>query len=127
MLIIRKEQMELFEKAARRQYRQRLAQWLREVLPTETAAYNDSALLDWIKLIEERAARWQVVTQYGVAQWASLSLVCGHRFDEHPSFRDYFSIPVLNPDDKLDALVEGINDACEVDDGCLSPSWRAER
>lgn len=111
MLTIRREQVDALDRVARERFLHRLAAYLRQRLPEETVAYDDKALLAYVEASERRAARRRIETEYGIAQWACVALILGFYFDDHPSVDEYFSAPSIDPEDKLEVLVDGLNEA----------------
>jgi len=111
MLTIPREQMEVLDQMAWEQFRHQVAAYLRRTLPEETAVYDDQTLVAYIKASERRAARRGIETEYGIAQWTCLALLLGFYFDDDPLMHEYLATPKLDPEGKLEAFVDGFNDA----------------
>jgi hypothetical protein len=111
MLRIMKEQLEAFDRVARANFHRRLAAYLREEMPEETARHADDALLEYIMASECRAAAHGIETESGIAQWTSLALVLGLDFDSDPTVCEYFKAPGMEPEEKLEIFVDGLNEA----------------
>jgi hypothetical protein len=106
MLHMGKEQMRALENSAQADFHQRLVKFLRQELSQETAAFADTALLERISTSERRAATYGIETDAGIAQFVCLTFVAGPTFDEIPEVRDYLQEPGMDPEEKLDELVE---------------------
>ena len=110
MTQIRPEQMETMAQAVRAEFHQELKAFLREELPEETAAMNDTSLLARIAESEQRAAVYRITSQAGIAQFTCLTFLGGPRFDEHPDVHAYLvdETAELDPEERLDLLIEEI-------------------
>jgi hypothetical protein len=111
MFQIHQEQFEAFNQIARANFHRHLAAYLREVMPAETAAYSDDALLEYIVTSDRRASAHGIETESGIAQWACLALIIGIDFDDDPMVHEYFKIPGRNSEEKLEILVNSLNEA----------------
>ena len=89
MLRITQEQIESFDGIARANFYRRLAVYLREVMPEETAGYGNDALLGYIATSAQRASMHQIETESGIAQWTCLALVLGLDFDDNLTICEY--------------------------------------
>lgn len=74
-------------------------------------AYDDHALVAYIEASEHRAARHGIETEHGIAQWVCVALLLGFDFDDDPLVHEYFAVPGIDPEGKLEALVDGFNEA----------------
>jgi len=88
-----------------------VAAYLCRTLPEETAAYDDQALVTYVEASEHRAARHGIETEYGIAQWTCVTLLLGFYFDDDPLMHEYLETPGLDPEGKLEAFVDGFNEA----------------
>jgi hypothetical protein len=111
MFRITQAQLETFDRIARADFYRHLATYLREVMPEETAAYGDDALLGYITASAHRASTYRIETESGIAQWTCLSLVFGLGFEDVPAMREYFKVTGMDPEEKLEVLVDGLNEA----------------
>lgn len=106
MLKLRKQQIETFDKVAQVDLHHRLLKFLRTELPEETASLEDDALLKRIKDSEHRASVYGIVSEAGIAQFTCLTFTGGPSFDEIPEVRAYLQEPGLEPEEKLEELVD---------------------
>jgi hypothetical protein len=111
MFRITREQLETFDRIAQADFYRRLATYLREVMPEETSGYGDDALLGYIMASVHRASTHRIETESGIAQWTCLALVLGLGFEDEPAMREYFKAPGMDPEEKLEILVDGLNEA----------------
>lgn len=112
MLSIRPEQMKEFDDVARNDFHRRLAEFLRDELPEETAEMNDRQLREYIVECEERAALYGVETEAGIARWSCLSFGAGMDFDKIPQVQEYLTHAdeILGPDERVELLVERLEE-----------------
>lgn len=106
MLKIRKEQMEVLDKAAQGDFHRRLVAFLHEELPEETTGLDDAPLLERIAVSERRASTYGIKSDAGIAQFVCLTFVAGPAFDEIPEVREYLQAPGMDPEEKLDELID---------------------
>lgn len=106
MLKLRKEQFETFENVAQGDFHQRLLTFLRTELPEDTARLDDAALLERIKDSERRALTHGILSEAGISQFACLTFMGGPTFDEIPEVHAYLQEPGLEPEEKLEELVD---------------------
>jgi hypothetical protein len=59
----------------------------------------------------QRASTHRIETESGIAQWTCLTLVLGLGFENDPVMREYFKTPGMGPEEKLEILVDGLNEA----------------
>lgn len=106
MLKIRKEQMEVLDQSTRVDFHQHLVTFLRDELPEATAAFDDTALLEQILESERRAAVYGIESDAGIAQFVCLTFLAGPTFDEIPAVNAFLKEPGMDPEQKLEELVE---------------------
>jgi hypothetical protein len=106
MLKLRKQQLETFEKAAQVDFHQRLLTFLRTELPEDTASLEDADLLERIKDSERRASAYDILSEAGISQFTCLTFMAGPTFDEIPEVHAYLQEPGLEPEEKLEELVD---------------------
>ena len=111
MFKLTKEQIRIFDSIARAKFHERLAAYLREVMPEEANEYSDDALIGYIAASAGRASKHGIETEAGIAQWTCLSLVAGVDFDDDPLVQEYFRAPGMDQEEKLESLVDGLNEA----------------
>lgn len=111
MFQIKQKQIAALDRVARTNFYQRLAIYLREVMPEETSHHDDEALIKYIATSDGRASTHGIETEAGIAQWTCLALIQGLEFDEDPAMREYLKAPGMAAEAKLEALVNGLNEA----------------
>jgi hypothetical protein len=84
MLVIRKSQMEVFEKIAVRRFEDGLLDHLRTFFPAHAATLGDQQLGRVIRYGLQRAQSRNVQTERGVYQYLALMFMLGSLFDEDP-------------------------------------------
>ena len=84
MLVIRKAQMEAFEKIAVRRFEDGLLDHLRTFFPNHAATLGDQQLGRVIRYGLQRAESRKVQTERGVYQYLALMFMLGSLFDEDP-------------------------------------------
>jgi hypothetical protein len=107
-VIIRSEQLQVFEDAAQEAFRQRVATYLRKHLPEITAAITGEELDEKIVRYRTRAARHGAVSERAIAKWCFVSLVTTETFDDLPEIRDYLAEPTPEPSVKVDTLMDAL-------------------
>lgn len=105
---IRAEQLEELEERAREDFHRRLALYLRDELPEETAALDDAALRELIAESEQRAAVYQITSEAGVAQFVCMTFIAGPTFDDLPLVRQYLSEPGADAELRLAELMDDL-------------------
>ncbi len=116
MLKIRTEQIEVFNQTASSAFHRRLAGFLRKEISEATCLMDDAALMKHIVASEQRAAKYNIVSEAGIAQFVCLTFAAGSEFDEIPEVHAYLIHPELNAEEKLDELINYLN-ALEDDPG----------
>ena len=105
MLKIRTEQMEVFNQTASSAFHRRLVRFLRKEIPEATSPMDDTTLMKYIVESEQRAAKYNIVSEAGIAQFICLTFAAGPEFDEIPEVHDYLEHPDLSAEEKLDELI----------------------
>jgi len=115
MFKISKGQMTEVDRLVRDGFHRRLAAFLRVELPEETTVLDDVALAAFILESEQRALLHGIETELGIARWACFRLAAEPDFDRHAEFKEYMNVPGMNPERKLELLIEQYNAlACDV-------------
>jgi hypothetical protein len=109
--------MAAFDKSAKAEFHRRLARFLRAEVPEATAAFEDAGLLQRIAESERRASTYGIESDAGIAQFACLTFVAGPAFDEIPEVREYLQEQGMDPEKKLEELVDYL--AALEDEGSL--------
>jgi hypothetical protein len=84
MLIIRKEQMQVFEQAAVQSFESRMVEHLKKEFPKHSEAMGDAALLEVVRCGRERAATYGLAGERSVRLYLELMLMLGSGFDQDP-------------------------------------------
>lgn len=90
MLVIRKEQMEIFQKQAVERFVDRIALWLREDYYRETSSMNNTELRSLIHLGIERAKEYGIEMEYDVGCYIGFMVKYGIDFDKLFWAKPYF-------------------------------------
>jgi hypothetical protein len=106
MLQIRPEQMAEFDKAVRRNFHQRLLAHYRQHLPEVTASWDDATLAQRIADADRRASLHGIRSERGIARFVGIALVAGPEFDNIPEVRACLDRPGVDPEVKIDLLVD---------------------
>lgn len=106
MLRIRKEQMNALDDAAQNVFHQQLLTYLRREMPDATEEFSDAALLRRIETSEERAAKYGIGSNAGVAQFVCLTFISGVEFDEIPEVNALLKSDEEDPEERLADLVD---------------------
>jgi hypothetical protein len=106
MLRILEDQMKILGQRSARAFVARMAGYLRDAFPAETAGLRDGALDAWVDRNVRRAAGFGVDTEPEVAQYLLLALRLGEDApDRLPWFRAALARPELAAPGKVRALV----------------------
>jgi len=110
MLVIRREQLEVFEERALREYEDRLCARLLEQYPEEAGMLGEERLRMLVQDGVSRSARYGLESERDVALFIDLMLFLGPRFDEDPRLswasnilNDEF---IIDPGLRIDTLHE---------------------
>lgn len=109
MLTIRSEQLNVLDQASTASFHHRLMLFLRKEIPEATSSMDDVALMEYLIESERRASRYDIESEAGVAQFVCLTFAAGLKFDELPEVQSYLQQPGLEPEEKLDELVNYLN------------------
>jgi hypothetical protein len=110
MYILRRTQLDSLNSAAATSFHRRLAAYLRRELHEATASLTDEDLLEHIRHSEERANRYGIVSEAGVSQYVCLTFVSDQPFDELPPVKEYLEQPGVDPETKLQALIDYLDE-----------------
>ena len=98
-LRIRSEQMAVFDQHATERFQRQMTTHIREQFPRETAAYDDTALYDFVGRQIEQASEYHITDRPSLAQYLNLAMIFGPHFDqsdEHPWAGEILNNPSLN-------------------------------
>ncbi len=105
MLEISPEQMAVADDIARKNFHQRVRDYVREKLPDETDNTPDSKLLAYIGEQDKVAGEHGIKTELGVTKWVCLSLDLGKNFYQKEPAKNFFNTQVsIDGETKLTIL-----------------------
>ena len=85
MLIIRRQQIEIFEAANFAQFEQEMLEHLRRELPAHYSGLGEAATREAIRYGIQKARTYGIRTHYGVKAYLKLLFVFGRDFDADPT------------------------------------------
>jgi hypothetical protein len=100
MLVIRREQMEVFRRLAREQFENQMSDHLRKFFPAQLAHLDDRQLSVCITRAIDRAAGYGLTTRRSCGHFLNLAATFGWDFDtreENAWIGDWLSNPELGP------------------------------
>ena len=112
MLVIRREQMRIFDDDARLQFERKAVEHLRQHFPREFAVLGESGVRALLPVAEERAALYGIQRQSDLLSWLGFAISFGSQFDIDPAnawMQEILGSPVLDPDGKMDAIIEELS------------------
>ncbi len=119
MLIIRREQIAVFEKQAEERFIDKMVLHLRTQFPEETATYDDIILRTRIRSELTGAKRFEVVSERSSCYYLNLSIVYGEGFidlEDNLWMQDYLTDDeVPDVDDRMDRLYQAAIKRLEVE------------
>jgi hypothetical protein len=83
MLVIRKEQMEVFKKAEIEYFENRMLKHLRSVFPIQTKIINDDELLKLIQVGINNSQKYGIKMEWDIRRYLECSVLYGWDFDEN--------------------------------------------
>lgn len=107
MIVIRREQMEAFDKAVSREFALRLAAHIKEAFPKHAEAMGDAARLEVARKARERAAAHGIKGEGNTRRYLELMLMFGSAFDEDPQLSWAARVLVRGPADET-ARIEAL-------------------
>jgi hypothetical protein len=123
MLIIRREQMEVFRLARERRFEERALAHLKDHLPERCAVLGDAAVRETIRNALGKARHYGFEEEYDILRLLNLMYTLGFEFDSdarYPWARETLEMPDLRPRARMDLLVQQAMDT-------LRPSAAAEQ
>jgi hypothetical protein len=112
MLVIRREQMKVFDDDARLRFEDQAVEHLRQHFPREFTALGEPGARALLPVAEERAALYGIRRQCDLLSWLGFAISFGSEFDIDPAnawMQEILASPVLDPDGKLDAIIEELS------------------
>lgn len=109
MLIIRKEQMEVFEQAARIAFEERMIAHLRKSFPKKCDDIGDEGVRASIQDAVDRTRKLGVALEYDIERYINHMYALGFDFDTNPDYcwvKQILSDPAIDPSDLMEVLSE---------------------
>jgi hypothetical protein len=106
MVIIRKEQMQVFEREAVKSFEARMAEHLKERFPKHAEAMGGEALAEVVRSGRERAGKHKLAGERSVRLYLELMLMLGSAFDEDPQLP--WAAAALAADGDETARIDGL-------------------
>ncbi len=108
-LVVRPEQMRVFERAEEDRFCRRAAAHIRSEHPLAVAHLSDAELLRRVDLGYERARRYRFTTQATFLGYLVLMFIVGAQFDTHPSIQEILNQDWIPPDSRFAYLADAIS------------------
>jgi hypothetical protein len=87
MLTIRKEQLEVFQMASRKQFQEKMRSHLRKVFVEQTAERSDHDLWAFVEAGIKRAQQYKIVCEDDVQRYLECMMTYGQDFDSNPKLK----------------------------------------
>lgn len=113
MLTIRREQMQVFDEAARQEWHRHLAASLRETFPKDAAALGPEGFLARIAKADTDALGCKIESRPGIMRFVGLSFLLGEGFHEKPPMQKGLNSPDFSAEDFIREVSSGLPDALE--------------
>lgn len=123
MFRISRQQMEGMERIAKIDFHRRLLKFLRQEMGEALQCMDEGPLLEQVIKFEQRAARYGIRSEAGIAQFACLSLTVGVALDDIAEVRHFLEQEGMEPEDRLRELVDYLG-ALEAG---AAPQWSADQ
>lgn len=108
-LVIRRQQMEAFERAGEHRFCRRAAAHIRLEYPGAVGDLSDTELLRRVELAYDSAGRFHFTTEASVLGYIVLMFIVGAQFDAHPSIHEILHQDWIPPDSRLAYLADAIS------------------
>jgi hypothetical protein len=127
MLKIRKEQVEVFEQAAVRNFEEQMVQHLKEFAPRHSEIIGESGVRQVIRLGLERAAKYGLTNRGPVRFYIELMFMFGSDFDTDPQL-PWAGAPLgaAEPADQMSRADQLYNRAMDYFDKVVGPKYEYE-
>ena len=107
MLVIRKEQIDVFEKKITEEFYKRMINRLSNTYPEETSAISDESLLAMITSASVKAESSGIVEEEDVQRFLGCMVMHGPDFDResaHPEVQEILADAGLNAEEKVELI-----------------------
>jgi len=111
MVVIRKEQMKVFDEQARQTLIDEVVRDLVEHNPRDVAGYSHEQLRRLVAQGLERAAAYGFHKKFSLSLFIEMTFLAAPNFDEYPPIRYILSHPGIPADERMDRVVGTLRDA----------------
>ncbi|WP_157453109.1 hypothetical protein [Coleofasciculus chthonoplastes] len=112
MLILRKEQIEVFARERRRLFEKKVLAKVRELAPTACVPYEPSRLPELIHNSINRAKTFGLTTESQMMKFIAVTLALSESFDELPRYawaKEILEIQQFKADERIKLLCEVVS------------------
>ncbi|HEX5752138.1 MAG TPA: hypothetical protein VFZ09_38335 [Archangium sp.] len=113
MFVIDRNQMQILDALAERDFHRALMAFVRRELPDHTAHMEDAELRTFIRESQAHAERHGIESDRGVAQYVCLALETTPAFADDPNISKFLHLPGMSPEVLLEELVDLLNEMPE--------------
>ncbi len=114
MLILRKEQMEVFSEASNKRWYKFLTKYVKDNFEDEISDKDDQTLKNMLTATVEKSQKYGLSSDRAIYKFVAVAMIYGVDFDENPDtiwMKDYLTDEeVQNPAERLHRLYEEILD-----------------
>jgi hypothetical protein len=114
---IRDEQMQALQRAQEEAFVRSVSDGLRNYHLDLVETIPEEQLLAMVARGIDRARRYGIRQKFGLAMFVELMLLVGEDFDEYPPIRAILLQPDIDPDDKMDRIIDTMTE----------PQWQGAR
>lgn len=86
----------------------RIAVYLREAAPDQTAGMDDPALLAFVQAMQGQANAHGVETERGIAKWSYMAIITDGRFIDQNGVKAFIADPLGTPDRQVSLLLSSL-------------------
>ena len=110
MLVIRKEQMEVFARIAEENFIDDVAREVRETEADSVEDLSDDDLRKRVKVAVARAARHGLTLELSIIAFVRLMFAIAPNFDEQPNIKQMLADERVEPDDRVELVFRAASD-----------------
>lgn len=111
MLIIRQNQMQIFDEIDKQNFIDEVIREIREQHAAECMGLSVADLRLTVANGLERAVRYGLLKKSALSMFIQLLFVAGPDFDQYPPVRYLLTHPAIPPNDKIDSVIQSMQDA----------------
>jgi hypothetical protein len=104
LLVIREEQMQVFDSVSEANFERRLAGLVREIQPELVSELDEDDLLACVRVGIERARGHGLDSEQSIGIFVGWMLEIAPNFDEQPNIRKVLTYPGLAPEQRLELV-----------------------